>query len=62
MDLRSVSTVMQMQVVATDIVIAEWDRTALQEFEMHTSSAYALLNEERAGILDDIQARGQIYG
>lgn len=61
-DLRSASTVMQMQVVATGTVIAEWDRTARQEFEMHTSSAYALLNEERAGILDDIQARGRIYG
>lgn len=61
-DLRSASTVMQMQVVATGIVIAKWDRTARQEFEMHTSSAYALLNEERASILDDIQARGQIYG
>lgn len=62
MDLRSASTVMQMQVVATGTVIAESDRTGRQEFEMHTSSAYALLNEERAGILDDIQARGHVYG
>lgn len=61
-DLRSASTVMRAQVLDRGIVLAEIDRTARQQFEMQTCSAYALLNEERAGILKDVQARGRVYG
>lgn len=61
-DLRSASTVMRAQVLDRVIVLAEMDRTARQQFEMQTCSAYALLNEERAGILEDVQARGRVYG
>jgi len=61
-DLRSASTVMQAQVLKMGTVLAETDRTARQQFEMRVCSAYAMLNEERAGILEDVQARGQIYG
>jgi len=61
-DLRSASTVMRMQVVSTGTVLFESDRAARQAFEVHTYSAYALLNEERAGILDDIRKRGRVYG
>jgi hypothetical protein len=53
---------MQVQVVSRGSVLAEWDRTAREQFEMQVYSAYALLNEERAGILDDVRARGRIYG
>lgn len=61
-DLRAASTVMQMQVLSQGTVQEEWDRTARQEFEMQVYSAYALLNEERAAILEDVQVRGRIYG
>jgi predicted nucleotidyltransferase len=60
-DLRSASTVMQAQVIDTADLLAEADRTARQEFEMQVCSAYALLNEERAGILNDVQERGRVY-
>lgn len=61
-DLRSASTVMQAQVIETAELLVEEDRTARQEFEMQVCSAYALLNEERAGILNDVQRRGRVYG
>lgn len=61
-DLRAASTVMQVQVLSRSTVLGEWDRTARQRFEMQVYSAYALLNEERGGILDDVQTRGTIYG
>jgi predicted nucleotidyltransferase len=61
-DLRAASTVMQAQVLKTGTVLAETDRTERQQFEMRVCSAYAMLNEERAGILEDVQARGRVYG
>lgn len=42
-------------------LLFESDETARHEFEMHTYSAYALLNEERARILCDIKERGRVY-
>lgn len=61
-DLRSASTVMQAQVIGEGKVILELDRVERQRFEMYVCSAYALLNEERAGIIEDVQARGRVYG
>jgi predicted nucleotidyltransferase len=61
-DLRSATTVMRAQVLETGTVVAETDRTARQQFEMRVCSAYAMLNEERAGILEDVRARGRVYG
>ena len=61
-DLRSATTVMQAQVLDTGRVLAKTDRTVRQQFEMRVCSAYAMLNEERAGMLEDVQARGHIYG
>lgn len=52
---------MRMQVLRDSQVLFESDRTARQEFEMHTYAAYALLNEERADILHAIQERGRVY-
>lgn len=60
-DLRSASTVMRAQIFRSGSVLAELDRTVRQRFEMQTCSAYALLNEERAGILNHVQARGRVY-
>ncbi|HMB92323.1 MAG TPA: nucleotidyltransferase domain-containing protein [Rhodothermales bacterium] len=61
-DLRSASTVMQVQVVAKGFVLYEADTLARQRFEMHAYARYAALNEERAAILNDIQQRGRVYG
>ena len=61
-DLRAASTVMQAQIVSTGRVVLEADPGARARFETAAYSAYALLNEERAGILADIAARGSVYG
>ena len=53
---------MQAQVLNSGTVLAKMDRTARHEYEMRVCSAYAMLNEERAGILEDVQARGRVYG
>lgn len=60
-DLRSASTVMRVQVLRTGRVLYEANPGTRQRFEMHALSAYALLNEERAAILEDIHERGQVY-
>ena len=60
-DLVGAPTVMQMQVVATGTVLYERDPYVRQSFEMRVLSAYALLNEERAGILKRIHEEGRVY-
>src|SRR5262245_34139697 len=61
-DLRRASTVLRKEVVATGELV--WDGAPLERarFEMCVLSSYARLNEERAGILEDIRRRGTIYG
>jgi len=61
-DLKSASTVMQMQVVANGRRIYSTDEIVSEKFEDFVFSSYALLNEERKGILEDIKSRGSIYG
>lgn len=61
-DLRGASTVMQAQVVSTGRVVLDADPGTRARFETVAYSAYALLNEERAGILEDIATRGTVYG
>jgi predicted nucleotidyltransferase len=61
-DLRGASTVMRAQVLRTGRVLYEADTVTWQRFEMHALSACALLNEERAAILEDVHQRGQVYG
>ena len=60
-DLRRASTVMQMQVLGGRLLY-EGDRVARQLFEATTYAAYALLNEERRAILEDVHRRGTSYG
>ncbi len=57
-DLHATSTVMQAQIVSTGRVVLDADRGARARFETIAYSAYALLNEERAGIA----ACGPVYG
>ncbi|MEX2400260.1 MAG: nucleotidyltransferase domain-containing protein [Rhodothermales bacterium] len=61
-DLMSASTVMRMQVVTTGSLLFEDEPAVRHFFEMRTLSAYALLNEERTGLLEHVRRRGRIYG
>ena len=62
LDLRKASTVMQMQVITTGRRLYCRDEAACGAFEDLVFSQYAWLNEERAGILQDIAQRGSIHG
>jgi uncharacterized protein len=61
-DLRQASAVLRAQVLGAGQLVLETDRAQRQQFETVTLSAYARLNEERRGIIDDIVARGSVYG
>jgi len=62
LDLKNISTVMQMQVVAHGKRIYCSNYEVCEKFDDFVFSSYALLNEERKGILEDIKSRGSIYG
>jgi len=61
-DLKKVSTVLQMQVVGTGKVLFCDNEMKRASFEMLTLKKYARLNEERQIILDGVKERGNIYG
>lgn len=60
-NLDTVSTVMQAQVVNKGEIIYEQDKLRRQEFFILVLKKYARLNEERAPILERINERGSIY-
>ncbi|MDF0676833.1 MAG: nucleotidyltransferase domain-containing protein [Nitrospira sp.] len=60
-DLRSASTVMRMQVISTGVCLYKVSDQLQGEFEDLVYSAYARLNEERRGILNDVRTRGSVY-
>ncbi len=62
LDLRAVSTVMRMQVISRGERIHCQDAMAAETFEDFVFSHYALLNEERQAILDEVRERGSAYG
>lgn len=61
-DLRRVSTVLQMEVVGRGVLVAERDRAAREAFEDFVFSSFARLNEERRGVLERIHSEGTVYG
>ena len=61
-DLRSASTVFQARTVAAGECVFAGAERARREFEMRALAAYAMLNEERAGIIADAHGRGSIHG
>ncbi|MEK7703062.1 MAG: nucleotidyltransferase domain-containing protein [Nitrospirota bacterium] len=61
-DLLSVSTVMRLQVITQGKCLYCRDKNQLGRFENNVFSAYARLNEERRGIMQDIQQKGSVYG
>lgn len=61
-NLRGASTVFKAQIVATGEVIYSQDEQRLYDFQIRSLKEYALLNEERANVLQTIKERGAIYG
>ncbi len=61
-DLKKASTVFKAQIVGTGTVIYCLDESKRILFQMRTFKDYALLNEERAEILNKIRQRGTVYG
>lgn len=60
-DLRAASTVLRSQIIGQGVRLYGVGST-IEEFEDRVFSAYARLNEERAGIIADIHERGSIHG
>lgn len=61
-DLRSASTVMRMQVISRGVVLAVGDPVEKERFELLVYASYARLNEERRGILEQIERERRVYG
>ncbi len=61
-NVRTVSTVFQTEIMRTGRPIYVADQEALAEFEMLTLSLYQKLNQERAAILHDAYTDGKVYG
>lgn len=61
-DLRSVPTDLQAQIVSKGERSVFTNFQLVESFENFVFSSYARLNEERQFILKDIQQRGSIYG
>jgi predicted nucleotidyltransferase len=61
-DLRQASTVLRVQVLGSSQLLFEGDIAKREAFEAVALGAYARLNEERRGILEDIRQRGRVYG
>lgn len=59
-NLRQVNTVFQNEITGQGRLLYKGDEYAVDVFEMQVLSGYQKLNEERAGILEDIFASGRI--
>jgi predicted nucleotidyltransferase len=62
LDLRTLSTVMRMQVLSIGQCLYTRDDQAKAEFEMYAYADYARLNEERRDLIKGITQRGLVYG
>lgn len=62
LDLRRSSTVMKAQIITGGEVIYCSDEMRKADFFMKALKEYALLNEERAVVLREIERRGSVYG
>lgn len=59
-NLRKANTVFQNEIMQEGRIIYQRNERAVDEFEMQVLSSYQKLNEERAGILEDILETGRI--
>ncbi len=60
-NLREADTVFQTRIIETGRLLFGEGKTETAEFEMLTLSFYQKLNEERAGILEDILRTGRVF-
>ncbi|MBI3541109.1 MAG: nucleotidyltransferase domain-containing protein, partial [Deltaproteobacteria bacterium] len=60
-DLRSASLVMKMQVITNGKRLYCKSVSLCEAFETYVYSAYCRFQEERKGILEDIEKRGSVY-
>jgi predicted nucleotidyltransferase len=58
--LREAAVAFSNEIVSSGARIWEGSAKAAAEFEMHTLSLWQKLNEERAGILEDVLATGRV--
>lgn len=61
-DMRSLPVTLRVQIVTGGVRLFAADPAAAEEYDSRVLSDYAYLNEARRGILDDVRARGSIYG
>jgi uncharacterized protein len=59
-NLREINTVFQNEIITEGRLIYIADEAETDAFEMNVLSAYQKLNEERAGILKEIEASGRV--
>ncbi|WP_439135893.1 type VII toxin-antitoxin system MntA family adenylyltransferase antitoxin [Pseudomaricurvus sp.] len=62
LDMRASDDVINMQVITQGVCLSAPDHFQAELFATHRFSDYVRLNEQRAGILADIKARGSVYG
>ncbi len=60
-DLSLSETVFRAQIISTGKLIVNRDEARVNEFQIRTLKEYALLNEERVCILEQVQSRGSLY-
>ena len=61
-DLWRADDVLRVQVIEHGRVLFQRSATERAHFEMRALARYARLNEERAGILEDVRRRGSVHG
>ncbi len=61
-DLRRASAVFRVQILKDGALLVDSDPGRRAEFECFALSDYAHLNEERAGILEDVRRSGRVGG
>jgi len=59
-NMRTVNTVFQNEIIQQGRIVYQQNERTVDEFEMQVMSSYQKLNEERAGILEDIMETGRI--
>ncbi len=60
-DLRKASAVFRIQILKDATVLVDVDPPRRAEFECFALADYARLNEERAGILEDVRRTGRVH-
>ncbi len=61
-DMQSIPVTLRVNIVAGGVRIFARGTADAEEFDSRAFSDYARLNEERMAILEDVRARGTVYG